>query len=108
VGNHAHLRRAATVEGPRSKIRPIVRRSWGRRDSRSVVAHRRRDEAEDFERAPYNATSDLRTPGLSSPRTITVTTVHEWRKSIAGVRSVKAPISAIETARRPTAHEAFA
>jgi hypothetical protein len=40
-------------------------RAWGRHDSRPEDAHQRRDEAEDFGRAPCNATSDLAALDLS-------------------------------------------
>jgi hypothetical protein len=46
----------------RSNRYPVDQYLEGRRDSRSVVAHQRRDEAMDFERAPDNPTKGSRRP----------------------------------------------
>ena len=65
VRNRAIFHCADPFEEPRSTSRSAGRHPLGRRDSRSEVAHRRRDEAKDFERAPCNATSDLGALDLS-------------------------------------------
>jgi hypothetical protein len=89
VRNHANLVRGGPCEERRSTSRSAGRRPLGRRDSRSVVAHRRRDEAKDFERAPCNATKGPQSTDLaqevsvSSPLVVTLARRHGRHSSDA-------------------------
>ncbi len=64
--NCANPGRGACVAALRSRSHWSVRRPSGHHDSRSVVAHRRRDEAWDFERAPCNATKGASDANLTT------------------------------------------
>jgi hypothetical protein len=95
AGNQLNRGHVGPFEELRSTGRSAGPRPSGRHGSRPVVAHRRRDEAKDFERAPDNATKGLLSPDLdqgeSASSTLVVSCVRRHGRQSTDLRGSASP-----------------